>query len=116
MPFYLFFQMGSFGNFMFLAFNYLYLIRVGLNRHKITARIFETSKKYISRTSIPPMSFRGKTLASIRNKNLTDTLTISTNFIGVEPTYIKSLAALASVASFASFALIIIFIFIHLTF
>jgi len=49
--------MGSFGNFMFLAFNYLYLIRVGLNQPdsngtrliaKITARIFKISKKYIS--------------------------------------------------------------------
>ena len=32
MPFYLFYQMGSFGNFMFLAVNYLSLIRVDLNQ------------------------------------------------------------------------------------
>ncbi len=37
------------------------------------------------------MSFGGKTLALIRNKNLTDAATLSTHFIGVEPYFILQL-------------------------
>ena len=53
-------------------------------------QIFETSKKYISRVSIPLLSFGGKTPVSIRHENLTDAATLSTNFIGVRAYYYRS--------------------------